>query len=75
MSRQTSLKQRAKQALRLLKRNRASELHDDAWVQYDLILRQKTTICTMIFAIYKLILVTLGDWSSKKEMLLDTIGD
>ena len=75
MSARTSFKQKAKQARRLLQRKAASELHENAWAQFDWILRQRTTIFTVIYAVYKVILSISGDWISKKQMLLDAIDD
>ena len=67
-----SLKKKAKRARKLLSRKPDSTIHKDQWARFYGVLRVRSLVGATLYIVYKLVYYAIGEWSAKKEKLLET---
>ena len=59
----------------LLRRNKATDMHAEAWSSFEGILRERSKIASALYLIYQVTLYLTSDWERKKESLLEQLDE
>lgn len=68
-----AFKKKAKRARKLVSRKPDSTMHKDGWARFDGVLRVRSLVGATLYIVYKLVYYAIGEWSAKREKLLETV--